>query len=328
MMLIDEFIERVDWKKMIFGGLAALVLFIFLTIVFQIFFNHSPKVILKKTEFEYGEPVIITNYIESFDGEKVYPSMVRDSLDIELESRRVSFSPVNPKNLGEYPVTYTITDKVTDKVETHTLKIRVIDSTAPDLTVRENIEMDLDSFSRINAEDLIEDVSDTFSPRENIVLSMAFTSKAELGKTVEGSVTATDSNGNSVSVPVTVNISSYVFRNDEPGMMQEDDSTEIIDNDPGIDESQPGSASVTDIPQESYPVSNPSAPDPQPDQPVQPVQPVQRPGTQYFMFTDGYNMGNVENVCSAAGDASGFPYACTPIADGDGIYKGMVLTFD
>ena len=49
-------------------------------------------------------------------------------------------------------------------------------------------------------------------------------------------------------------------------------------------------------------------------------------GSQYFMFSDGYDMDSAYQACIAAGSAVG-TYQCTPISDGDAIYTGYQLTY-
>lgn len=55
-----------------------------------------------------------------------------------------------------------------------------------------------------------------------------------------------------------------------------------------------------------------------------PTQPVQH-GTQYFMFSDGYDMDSGYQACIVAGSGYGL-YSCSPIQE-DGIYKGYVLNY-
>lgn len=55
-----------------------------------------------------------------------------------------------------------------------------------------------------------------------------------------------------------------------------------------------------------------------------PTQPVQH-GTQYFMFSDGYDMDSGYQACIIAGGGYG-SYSCSPIQE-DGIYKGYVLNY-
>ena len=66
----------------------------------------------------------------------------------------------------------------------------------------------------------------------------------------------------------------------------------------------------------------PQAPIEQPEPTPQPTP--QAPSTQYFMFSDGYNMDNVSQACANALTSSGRAGACTPIQE-NGIYKGMRL---
>ena len=49
-------------------------------------------------------------------------------------------------------------------------------------------------------------------------------------------------------------------------------------------------------------------------------------GTQYFMFSDGYNLDSGYSACIAAGSAYG-AYSCEPIMGDDGLYKGYKLTY-
>ena len=306
MMLIEDFLERVDWKKMIYGGLGILGLFLVLVLIMH-FFNRGPEVVLKKTEFEFGEPVSITSYIESFDGESVYAPMIKNSSVLDLDSRTVRFSPVKTDALGDQSVEYEVTDKVTDKTDIYHCNIRIIDSTPPDLTVREELEVDLDSFGHIKPADLVEKVSDQCTPPDRIALAMSFDSKAELGKTVAGKVTATDTQGNISSARVFVKIKGYVFNGSEEKEQAEKDSAVLPEQ----------------------PVIKPNAEAPVPAPGPSPVPaPIQKPDIRYFLFSDGYDMENVESACSAAGDSSGFPYACSPITDSDGLFTGMILTFD
>ena len=49
-------------------------------------------------------------------------------------------------------------------------------------------------------------------------------------------------------------------------------------------------------------------------------------GTQYFMFSDGYNLDSGYSACIVAGAAYG-AYSCEPIMGDDGLYKGYKLTY-
>lgn len=49
------------------------------------------------------------------------------------------------------------------------------------------------------------------------------------------------------------------------------------------------------------------------------------PVVKYFMFEDGYNMGNVVEVCASELKKSGRTGRCLPITDDKGIYLGMKL---
>ena len=49
-------------------------------------------------------------------------------------------------------------------------------------------------------------------------------------------------------------------------------------------------------------------------------------GTQYFMFSDGYNLDSGYSACIATGSGYG-AYSCEPIMGDDGLYKGYKLTY-
>ncbi len=49
------------------------------------------------------------------------------------------------------------------------------------------------------------------------------------------------------------------------------------------------------------------------------------PIVKYFMFEDGYNMGNVVEACASELKKSGRSGRCLPITDDNGIYLGMKL---
>lgn len=49
------------------------------------------------------------------------------------------------------------------------------------------------------------------------------------------------------------------------------------------------------------------------------------PVVKYFMFEDGYNMGNVVEACASELKKSGSSGRCLPITDDNGIYLGMKL---
>lgn len=49
------------------------------------------------------------------------------------------------------------------------------------------------------------------------------------------------------------------------------------------------------------------------------------PAVKYFMFEDGYNMGNVVEACASELKKSGRSGRCLPITDDNGIYLGMKL---
>ncbi len=51
------------------------------------------------------------------------------------------------------------------------------------------------------------------------------------------------------------------------------------------------------------------------------------PPSQYFLFSDGYNMQNVSSACAAALNQSGKAGICVPLQDEEGIYYGMRLDF-
>lgn len=83
-----------------------------------------------------------------------------------------------------------------------------------------------------------------------------------------------------------------------------------------------------EVPQNNTPTYNEQIPDNQntnnaTQQPALPPLP-----TQYFLFSDGYNMGNVSTACADVLKSSGRSGVCSPIQDENGIYLGMRLDYD
>lgn len=327
MMSIDDFLDRVDWKKMIISGSAVLALFVIAVLGINLLFSGTPKVSLKKTEFEYGQKVEISSQITAIEGEKVYSTMIKSPTELDLETKTVSFNEMDTSKLGPQKIIFDITDKVTGKKQKPVVvTVKIIDSVGPEIDLKNGLEYELEDFLNLSALDLAE-VKDQCSSTDDIRLAMTFDGKAEKGKSLNGKITATDLSGNSTVKEFQIRIKEDpkpepVLPKDEsvsPQVPLEYDKNTIADSKPSTDEI------TTTPPSPSYSIPESPAPALEIQQPApQPVKPANR----YFMFTDGYDMGNVEAACSAAGNASGFSYACTPISDGDGIYTGMALIFD
>ncbi len=318
MMSIGEVFDRIDWKKMMIGGVLALISFLILITGFHFFFQNRDQVVMKKSEFEYGIPVNTSEQIASIGDEKVYPAMI-DGLNINLESSTVHFTEIDPGKLGKQEIKFEQFDLVTGKKrKTYRTTIRVVDSVAPEIKLKELGEIDLSQFASLTAKD-IADASDNYSAYDQLKMSLSFSGTAEPGKEIEGLLTVNDENGNMATQDFRIRIrpADELIAIDDPTT----ESTEEIET--GFPADVPPSEIPAPVPVETQqPVESPvyvPAPDP--------VQ-VQKPANRSFLFTDGYDMGNVEGACSAAGDASGYGYSCIPIVADNGIYLGMDLIFD
>lgn len=315
MMLVDDFLDRVDWKRMIKGGLVMLALFSFCIVGVKVIFQHKPEVKLKRNEFEFGEDIDIAEQIISVDGEKIYPAMI-DGNKIETETREITFNDINSEQLGEQEIIFNIKDKVTQKeMNPISVNVKVIDTVGPEIMIKEMPEFDIDAFGDISVND-IATVNDQCTAVGDIALALLFKDRPEPGKEVIGEVTATDLSGNITKRSFSIRIKAI-------------ESPDTVASNPPIPEEK-HEETISAEPQQP-PVSTPLEQPvtvPEPETPPVENKPVQKPATQYFMFKDGYNMGNVENACYAAGDASGFGWSCIPLTDGNGIFTGMMLTFE
>lgn len=154
MMSVTEVLEHINWKKMMIGGILALISFLIIIIGFHFFFYDQDRVVMKKIEFEYGEPVSTSEQIASIGDEKIYPAMV-DGSSINLESSTVYFTEINPTILGDQEIMFEQFDLVTGKKQkTYRTVVRVIDSEAPVISLKELGEVDLSKFSSLTASDV------------------------------------------------------------------------------------------------------------------------------------------------------------------------------
>jgi len=80
--------------------------------------------------------------------------------------------------------------------------------------------------------------------------------------------------------------------------------------------------SVPEIPKQPSEEKNNTSTPPKKENPKPEVK---EPTVKYFMFTDGYTMGNVVEVCAEELKKSGRSGRCLPITDEKGIYLGMKL---
>lgn len=143
-------------------------------------------------------------------------------------------------------------------------------------------------------------------------MSLSFAGTAEPGKVINGLLSVNDENGNIATQDFKVRIRPI---SDE--LIAKDDENHPVEEEQ-VPESDSGP--VQEFVQPQQPVQEPVY-TPAPDL-------VQKPANRSFLFSEGYDMGNVEGACSAAGDASGYGYSCIPIVGNDGIYLGMDLIFN
>ncbi len=196
-------------------------------------------------------------------------------------------SDVDTSKLGLYKVKYTIDNGI--KSISKTLDVKVVDKDAPVITLREtNVSMyRTDTFS---CEAYIQSATDNVDGdlSKNVKCSSIDTSK----DTQVVTYSVEDSQHNKAEVTLNLHLS------DKPAPTPDVIYVEV----PSGNTSQQGNNGSGQIaPSTSH-------------------------GTQYFMFSDGYNLDSGYSACIATGSEYG-AYSCEPIMGSDGLYKGYKLTY-
>lgn len=244
----------------------------------------------KKYFMLFNQPIEIK--LKDSSVEVDYQSMFnpRDYIVDYSEENEVKLSidsDVNTSKLGLYKVKYTIDNGI--KSISKTLDVKVVDKDAPIITLREtNVSMyRTDTFS---CEAYIQSATDNVDGdlSKNVKCSSIDTSK----DTQVVTYSVEDSQHNKAEATLNLHLS------DKPAPTPDVIYVEV----PSGNTSQQGNNGSGQIaPSTSH-------------------------GTQYFMFSDGYNLDSGYSACIATGSEYG-AYSCEPIMGDDGLYKGYKLSY-
>ena len=205
---------------------------------------------------------------------------------------------IDTHQIGKTEALYTIKNRV--KTETAGLTINVVDQSPPDITLS-NHEVTLtrgqDAFS---GKAYLSSAADNADG--DLTDRVTWNDPDESLNDQDITYTVTDSSGNIGRDVLTLHYK-------DPDPVPEPEKIIVYQN-----SGEPNSASTQASSSSSADSSGSAA------------QQSQTHGSQYFMFSDGYDMDSAYQACIAAGSAVG-TYQCTPISDGDGIYTGYQLTY-
>lgn len=205
---------------------------------------------------------------------------------------------IDTHQIGMTEVLYKIKNRI--KTETAVLAVNVQDQSPPDITLSTHevtLTRGQDAFSGKAYLSSAEDNADG-----DLTDRVQWNDSDESLNDQDITYTVTDSSGNVGTAVLTLHYK-------DPDPVPEPEKIIVYQNsgEPASGSTQSSSSSSTD--------SSGSA-----------AQQRQIHGSQYFMFSDGYDMDSAYQACIAAGSAAG-TYQCTPISDGDGIYTGYQLTY-
>lgn len=259
--------------------------------------------------------------IESIGRDPVTEDMIDDNMII-IGNWQVSCDDVDTKKLGKSHVTY-----ITSDAEQHTFEkeIEVKDIEGPKITLDEKIvEMKLSELKDFNINSLIK-VKDNYSKSEDIELRLSEDpgSIEKPGK-YKIQIQAKDEFGNISKKTIQLKVK----KDPEPKKEKEDEKEQVKSQEPVVEEQSNENSSNSNQTQSQQNNSlQQTQPAQQQPQVQSPSQNVSKPSNKQFLFSDGYDMGNVESACAAALNSSGYSGACIPLQDSNGIYYGMELVF-
>lgn len=306
-------------QKYVKALIAIVVIFLIVAILFLVFFTGKENVVLKKDWVEFGDDVEIIDLVESIGDYRISKSDVKGKV-IHLPNYDVHFNDLKADKLGDEQLKLTFTDP---NIKDQTYDIKVKDTTSPTITIEENsITMDLKDVKAKKFSDLYE-VEDSCTKSENLVVEEELDGDVDYGKDVTLIISCEDESRNSTKEEIQIHIKEKEPEPEESDKKEE--STEKKDPS-NSGNSQPNTNSEVVQPAPSYIPYNPpvqSQPIPQPQVPRAP-----KPSNRNFLFSDGYNMGNVSSACEAALVSSGYDGSCIPLQYPDGTYYGMALIFD
>lgn len=300
-------------QKYVKALIAIVVIFLIVAILFLVFFTGKENVVLKKDWVEFGDDVEITDLVESIGDYRISKSDVKGKI-IHLPNYDVHFNNLKADKLGDEQLKLTFTDP---SIKDQVFDIKVKDTTPPTITIEEDsIMMDLEDVKAKKFSDLYE-VEDSCTKSEDLLIKEELDGDVDYGKDVTLTISCEDESKNRAKEEIQIHI-----KEKEP---EPEESTENKDPSNSGD-SQPNTNREVVQPAPSYIPNNPpvqSQPIPQPQVPRAP-----KPSNRNFLFSDGYNMGNVSSACEAALVSSGYDGSCIPLQYPDGTYYGMALIFD
>lgn len=322
-----------------YGFMALLGLFSFAVIAAGFYFFTKPRanVVLTKSDVEVHEVVKMCDLVDQVGDFKIQDDQRKSPTLISLLEYDVTMNEIDTDTTGIREVTFEFSDPELPPV---TKQISVVDTTAPVIEIPE-IEMEMTKEQYSEHDFLAEAViTDNYSATRNLIISEESSDEPVDGVILEHTIIAEDESGNIATKVIKVKI--IPDKKEEPADKKaetEEEDKEAKDNNPAEEENKdPQNQEAVQAPavQPSEPAQiQPLAPvaQPAPSQPSAAPQtpaPAQKPkpANKKYLFTDGYNMANVNGACMADLNASGYTGSCVPLQDSDGIYYGMELVFN
>lgn len=221
----------------------------------------------------------------------------------------LKISDFDPYQVGTQTITYTLKRSGQELIEV--LELTVVDTQSPTFIEK------ADETMIIQGDDF--EVSNYFKAVDPVDEEVEVKLSKELDTSVAGvfktDVEARDKNGNKNTYSFTLAIKST----EEIAMIEE-----TINPKPSV----PETPDIPSTPQAPN-TEKPSQPDVSTPKPIEPEKPsIPKPSNKTFLFSDGYNMANVESACMAyISEYPNHARACVPIKE-NGVYKGMLARFD
>ncbi|WP_289220746.1 hypothetical protein [Ileibacterium valens] len=321
-----------------YGFMALLGLFSFAAIAAGFYFFTKPraKIVLIKSDVEVHEVVKMCDLVDQVGDFKIQEDQRKSPTLISLPDYDVTMNEINTDTTGIRDVTFEFSDPELPSI---TKQISVVDTTAPEIEVPE-IEMEMTKEQYSEHDFLAEAaITDNYSATRNLIISEESSDEPVDGEVLEHTIIAEDESGNIATKVIKVKI----IPDKKEELSNEKDKTEA-EKEEGAD------GPVDKENQDSHSQEMEQAPAVQPSEPaqIQPSAPVvlpapsqpsvapqasapaarPKPANKKYLFTDGYNMSNVNSACMADLNASGYTGSCIPLQDSDGIYYGMELVFN
>lgn len=301
-----------DIRHYIHMSIFGIVAFAGIAITLLIVFRSNYAIYLSQSTIEYGDNVAFVDLVEAIGEEPVKNENRISENTIQMEEYEVTFEGYDPSVLGEQEIIAQFSD---DEISDEKVKITIQDTTAPKIKIKvdEPVTMKLEDVQKKKFDSFFS-VSDNYTSSAKIKIKAYIKEDTYTYEdTVNLVIEATDSNENQSQKTIEIHIEPEPEPEPEPEEKEEAESSEESQK---TNSEQSSSSSV----QEQQPAQSQQ-------QTQTPSQNVTKPSNRQFLFSDGYNMGNVQSACSAALNSSGHSGACIPLQDSNGIYYGMELVF-